>query len=203
MYTPDHFKIHNESDIHDFIERFDFGLVVSPSLNATHIPLLLQRKENLHGTLYGHVARVNPHWKEMERAEVVAIFTGPHGFISPIWYQDKPAVPTWNYTSVHAFGKVSLLSDVETEETINATLGRYEPALLEDNEVLTDEHKHKLLTGIVGFKIEIDRLEGKAKLSQNRSNADRKGVIRHLVASGDPMSLALAEMMEQLGTHEG
>ena len=147
--------------------------------------------------MYGHVARANPHLKELDGSEVLVIFTGPHGFISPTWYQDKPAVPTWNYTSVHAFGTASLLADHETTATIDATLERYEPALLTTNKILPDDYKVRLLAGIVGFKVVINRLEGKAKLSQNRSSADREGVMNHLAASGDAMSLALAAMMKQ------
>lgn len=211
MYTPKNLAMEDTAQIHRFIKEFSFGVMVSdtktshssktPSLNGTHLPFLINEKEN---TLYSHMAKANDHWRNLDGTEVLIIFSGPHAYISPIWYATPPAVPTWNYAAVHAYGKVTLLNEADTLTVINDTLKTYEPALLEGNEEgvkepVSDDFKHKLLSAIVGFKVERTKLEGKLKLGQHRPKADQEGVYQALSQSDRLDDQALAQYMEKMG----
>lgn len=198
MYIPNKFKMTDIAQQHEFIEEFGFGVVISASggLSATHLPFVLIRGESGHGTLYAHCARANPLWKDLQGQNVLVIFTGPHAYISPCWYTSKPAVPTWNYTAVHAYGVVSLLNAQDTLIAVDQVTHKYEPRLLIDRDIVTDQIKRKLLAGIVGFKIELTKIEGKAKLGQNRSKEDQTSVYNALSNSKDLNNLALAKYIQ-------
>lgn len=180
MYIPNNIKIDDISVAHDFINEFGFGVIISQSLTGTHIPFVLQRGEGQYGVLYSHLAKANSHWKELDGAEVLIIFSGPHSYISPQWYAQSPAVPTWNYAAVHAYGKVSLLNTSQTLDAVEAVVEQYEPELLSKRDVLTNDFRDKLLSGIVGFKVELSSIESKLKLGQQRSVDDQRGVYRAL-----------------------
>lgn len=198
MYIPNKFKMTDITQQHEFIEEFGFGVMISAcgGLSATHLPFVLIRGESEHGTLYAHCARANPLWKDLQGQNVLVIFTGPHAYISPSWYTSKPAVPTWNYTAVHAYGVVSLLNAQDTLIAVDQVTHKYEPRLLIDRDIVTDQIKRKLLAGIVGFKIELTKIEGKAKLGQNRSKEDQTGVYNALNNSKDLNNLALAKYIQ-------
>lgn len=204
MYIPNQLKMADLSQAHDFIEQFGFGVLISQPLNATHLPFILARDEGEQGTLYGHFARANPHWKSLHQQQVMAIFHGPHGYVSPTWYANAPAVPTWNYAAVHSYGELTLLDDPQTLQVVEQAVARYEPALLQQRTILTDAFRDKLLAGIVGFKMELSRVEGKLKLGQQRSEADQAGVFAALNQSTKYQDRALADYMRQmqLGTGE-
>ncbi len=191
-------EIKSKSDIHAFIEQFSFGIVVSDDLTATHLPFLLKKDEGEYGTLYGHFASANSHYKTLSDQAALIIFNGPHAYISPTWYATAPAVPTWNYSAVHAYGVLTLTSDDETLSIINDTVTKYEPNLHNDTTTLSDEFKSKLLKGIVGFKVELSKLEGKHKLGQHRKVEDQQGVYHALNQSSRPDDQALASYMQQL-----
>ncbi len=165
---------------------------------ATHLPFLLHRTRGTKGTLIGHMARANPH-RELLGAESLVIFQGPHAYVSPSWYEDAPAVPTWNYIAVHAYGAPEIVDDAAEVRAVLARLievheaGRSAPWQFES---LPGDFIDGMVRGIVAFEIPIARLEGKWKLNQNRSAADRDGVIRALHAQGDPMAQAVAAAME-------
>ena len=148
--------------------------------------------------MYAHCAKANTHLKSLEGQNVLVIFTGPHGYISPSWYNSKPAVPTWNYTAVHAYGVASLLNQQDTLKAVDHLVERYEPQLLVKRDIVTDEIKHKMLAGIVGFKIELTKLEGQLKLGQHRSQDDQAGVYNTLNHSSDLNNLALAKYMQKI-----
>lgn len=202
MYIPSKMKMNDLATAHDFIDDFGFGVIVSDSLTGTHIPFILKRNEGGYGVLYSHCAKANPHWKELQNAEVLIIFSGPHSYISPSWYAESPAVPTWNYAAVHAYGTATLLDEQQTLTAVNAVVHKYEPALLENREIITDEYRDKLLAGIVGIKIELTRIDGKQKLGQLRKPEDQTGVYQALVQSIKPEDQALAQYMKKvhLGT---
>ncbi len=202
MYTPSNIKMNDMSVAHDFINEFGFGIIVSNSLAGTHIPFILHRDEGGNGVLYSHCAKANPHWKELEGAEVLIIFAGPHSYISPSWYAQSPAVPTWNYAAVHAYGKVSLLNGNQTLEVVEEVVHKYEPELLVKRDVVTNEFRDKLLSGIVGFKVELSKIEGKLKLGQQRKVVDQMGVYNALTNSSDLNAQSLAKYMKEqsLGT---
>lgn len=131
--------------------------------------------------LYGHFAKANSHWKEVEGERALAVFSGPHAYISPTWYDSKPAVPTWNYAAVHCYGKVELLTEEDTAKSMDELVAKYEPNLNEEYEVMPREYKQKLARGVVGFKIILDKIQAKEKLGQHKKLEDQVGVFQALV----------------------
>ena len=203
VYLPPHFTEARPSVLVEHIERYDFGLLVShgaAGLVASHIPFLIERdRDKLH--LHGHLARPNPQVGDLAQGgEVLAIFSGPHAYISPNWYADGPSVPTWNYVDVHAYGTVSLIEDVDWLRGLVRRLSeRHEahnpvPWRMQD---LPEAYLEGMLKGIVGLDIAVTRLEGKYKLSQNRPAADRPLVIAALEGQGDADALAVARLMRE------
>lgn len=201
MYRPRSFAIDNAAAIRGLMTENGFATLLTPhagGIEITHIPLLLDVDKSRYGVLSGHVARANPHWRHWsdDAPESVAIFHGPHGYISPGWYADTRAVPTWNYAVVHAIGRPRLLEDRERLKALVMRLASvYEAPLGRPwNAEAAAGVIERELDGIVGFTMPIDRLEGKFKLSQNRSAADRDGVIAALEALGSPQAALAASM---------
>ncbi|HEY1431574.1 MAG TPA: FMN-binding negative transcriptional regulator [Stellaceae bacterium] len=201
VYLPPAFTEKRQNILMAHIERYDFGLLVTngaDGLVASHIPFLIERDgEQLH--LHGHLARPNPQVADLARGgEVLAIFHGPHAYISPNWYETGPSVPTWNYADVHAYGTVQLVEDDEWLRRFLARLSaRHEarnpvPWRVQD---LPGAYVETMLKGIIGLDIAVTRLEGKYKLSQNRPAADRPSVIGALEAQSDPDAQAVARLM--------
>jgi transcriptional regulator len=208
MYVPPHFAETDTARLHDFIERNSFGLLVSGvdgAPFATHLPLLLDRGAGPHGTLIGHVARANPQWRELPDRPALAVFSGPHAYVSPTWYEAENVVPTWNYVAVHATGPVQLVEDPgELFDIVRRTVERYEaaqprPWLLGAPSTFTD----RLLAQIVGFRLPIERLEGKWKLSQNHPAERRAKVIAALEGQGGEAAEVAELMREQLAAGTG
>ena len=177
-----------------------------PELIASQIPFLVARRDGS-VLLQGHIARANPQAADLDRgAEVLAIFPGPHAYISPSWYAAGPAVPTWNYASVHAYGTARAISD---REWLRDLLDRLS-ALHEAREAapwrmddLPEAYLELMLGGIVGIEIEVSRLEGKFKLSQNRPAVDRPRIIAALEQRDDENSRDVAALMRQREDAEG
>jgi len=200
LYVPELFAERDESALHAFVDAYGFALLISPDAQdppVTHLPLLLDRSRGERGVLLGHVARSNPHWRHMqEHPEVLAIFHGPHAYVSPSWYELHPSVPTWNYATVHAHGTARLMHDAEELEKLVRRLvdqyegGRPQPWRME----LPADYQTQMLRGIVGFEITISRITGKFKLSQNRPATDRTRVIEAL-RQGDASEQEVATLM--------
>ena len=203
MYIPKNMEMTDGDVISDFIASNGFGLLVSSRLEATHLPLIYKVGENCQGVLYGHFARANKHWETLENERVLIIFSGPHSYISPTWYDRKPAVPTWNYVSVHCYGRVTLLNKSETLASIDELISKYEPELLVNDELLPEEFKLRLSQGVVGFKIDIDEIQAKEKLGQHRTREDQKGVYLALKGSHNLDAQALSRYMEKRGIGTG
>ena len=149
-----------------------------------------------------HMARANPHWRDLEQAgEVLWVFRGPHAYISPSFYEpDHNSVPTWNYAAVHAYGRVRMTDEASLRAHLDSMVTRYErgrPAPWSTAK-LSEERIGNLLRGVVGFEVEIIRLIGKRKLSQNRSPADQRGVIAGLEEADDADSAAVGKLMREL-----
>jgi transcriptional regulator len=202
MYVPSSFDV--SSDIpycHRVIREFAFAQLItvgeSGELFITSVPFLLDETRGPLGTLRGHLARANPQAKALSGGSALVTFNGPHTYISPSWYVAAPAVPTWNYVAVHAQGTARLLDAGETRATLDALVTRYEagrdePWSFADTSA---DYQEKMVLGIVAFDIEIAKLEGKAKLSQNRSTEDLEGVIHALSNSKHPGDNEVARCM--------
>jgi transcriptional regulator len=202
MYTPSPFLETDQGRLHDFIVAYSFGLLVSTHQGvpfATHLPLLLERDAGPHGTLLGHMARANPHWEDLEGRTVLAVFSGPHAYVSPTWYEAKNVVPTWNYVAVHAYGACRLVQDTEALTGILArTVATYERPMPEPWTLDTGtDFFRKMARAVVGFRIEVSRLEGKWKLNQNHPQERRERVIRVLERSEDQDAKAIARLMAE------
>lgn len=203
MYIPRTFEVTDTLTLHTFMERHSFATLISSAAGepfATHLPLLLDREVPPHGRLIGHMARPNPQWKSAGGSRVMAIFHGPHAYITPTWYESNETVPTWNYATVHAYGVMTLIDDVSRlREIVERTVNIYEGSMpkpwsmSEANPAYIDT----MLKGIVGFEIPIDRLEGKWKLNQNHPLERREKVIRGLEATGRPEDAAVAQFMRK------
>ena len=191
MYIPQHFRIDDAVEIDRFIASNGFATLVSTVSNglfATHLPLLYQPEA---GKLLGHIALANPQWQDLEGQSVLAIFAGPHDYVSPSWYT-APGVPTWNYQAVHVTGVAKYLTDKAQLEAIIIALTQQEEARFAAPWVAT--YQASKVQGIVGIEIAIDEIQCKYKLSQNRSAADRQQVAEQLQAGGNG---ALAAAMRE------
>jgi transcriptional regulator len=200
MYMPRAFSVTDQQILHQFIDQHSFATLVSTLDGkpfASHLPLLLERTRSAQGALLGHVARANPHWRAFDgKQEALAIFQGPHAYVSPSWYSTAPAVPTWNYTAVHAYGVPQVLADEQAfSELLDRLIAYHEAGMPTPwSGELPADFRARLMQGIVGFVMPIERLEGKFKLSQNRSQEDRRRVVEHLAGSADAGEKALAEL---------
>jgi transcriptional regulator len=202
MYIPTAFRETDTETLFDLIEQYSFGLLVSEhdaTPFATHLPLLLDRTFAPHGCLIGHMARANPQWQQAEGKTVMAVFSGPHAYISPTWYESGNVVPTWNYVAVHAYGTFRAIHEVDALlEIVGQYAEFFEAAMATPwNFDATSEYARNMVRGIVGFRIEISRPEGKWKLNQNQPRDRREKVVRALLASDDELSQAIAALMQR------
>ncbi|MFO0844666.1 MAG: FMN-binding negative transcriptional regulator [Gemmataceae bacterium] len=202
MYIPPTFQESDLPTLHEFIERHSFGLLVSQhdcSPFATHLPFLLDRSTGALGTLLGHVARANPQWQQCLGQRVLAVFSGPHAYVSPSWYEAEHVVPTWNYVAVHASGRVRLVEDRDgLLDIVGRSVEVYERSMPRPWSLgEPDTFVERLLKQIVGFRIEIEQIEGKWKLNQNHPVERREKVVRALAERGDENSTAIAALMRQ------
>jgi len=206
MYVPGHFAENDSAVLHGLIRDHSFGLLISVvdgAPFATHLPFLLDTEVGAeagpHGTLVAHMARANPHWQAFaDGVDSLVVFQGPHGYITPSWYAPGNNVPTWNYVAVHAYGVARVIDDPAAARAVPERLTALHESGFAEPWQLADQDPRFLdgmLRGIVAFEIPIARLEGKAKLSQNKTPADRAGVIAALATTGRADDHALAWMM--------
>lgn len=202
MYVPAAFAETDTAKLHEFMGRNSFDVLTSngeSGLVASHLPLLLDAGVGPHGLLLGHMARANPQWREV-MGEVMAVFSGPHAYVSPSWYEEGGTVPTWNYVAVHAYGTFHAvedrdgLLDILRRSVTTFESQRAKPWVFDES----DPHIEKMLRAIVGFRIEITRLGGKWKLSQNHPEDRRRKVIRALGVQDDEGARAVAGMMSDV-----
>ncbi|MCC3303637.1 FMN-binding negative transcriptional regulator [Sneathiella sp. HT1-7] len=183
MYVPPHFSVPGKETLIRLLPEASFGLLVSTGEDgvpiATHLPFSYDADRGEHGTLIAHMARANPHGQLLSTGEALAIFQGPHDYISPNYYATDVNVPTWNYVAVHAYGTPKIIEDtMEVRKLLDQ--------LTEDNEkdqaepwrtdMLDQRRLEGLMRGIIAFEMPIDRIEGKAKLGQNKSPEDQAAI---------------------------
>jgi transcriptional regulator len=196
MYIPKHFEVTDADEIFSLMQQYSFATLISVHDGlpfATHMPFVANQEKNL---LTSHIAKANPQWTTFkDNAEVLVIFQGDHSFISPTWYDKHPSVPTWNYMTVHAYGKIAIVEEPEkVKNLLHELVLQYEKTW--DMQGLSEKYLHGMMQGIVAFEIEITRLEGKFKLSQNRTELDRKQVIEALGKSDHVSDKAIAKAMQ-------
>lgn len=198
MYTPRHFEVRDNDLLFALMDRFSFATLVTIDNGvpvATHLPYLIEREKGPRGTLLSHMARANTQWQTFQPdQEVLTIFQGDHAYISPSWYAQQPSVPTWNYMVVHAYGVPRVIDDDAALMMLERVIAKHEAAYTPPW-TMDVAYSTKLLRGIVAFEIELTRIEGKFKLSQNRAAHDQEQVIAALSASRDPVERAVAQHM--------
>lgn len=201
MYTPHSFKESQIDKLHALIRENSFGILTSQnqgSLQATHLPFMVESGNGKHGTLVTHMARANKHWRSLnEDTEALAIFQGPHGYISPAWYANDATVPTWNYAAVHVYGHPRVIHAPARLHNIVMDLVDFHEAQQphEWRMDIPDKEMETMLKSIVGIEIPISRIEGKMKFNQNLSEEDQRGVVDHLSASNDKRDKEIADIM--------
>ena len=203
LYTPAHFADADRAASARLMHDHPFATLLTPATPepfVSHLPLLLHAACEPHGTLVGHFARANPHWQNAAGVESIAIFHGPHAYVSPSWYvEPAKAVPTWNYATVHAHGALEVIADAAGARAVLDTLvQRFEGSRPSPWTFAMPERQRDALVGaIVAFRMRIRRLDVKFKLSQNRPAADRVRVAAALDAEGYADATAMAEWMRR------
>jgi transcriptional regulator len=208
MYQPDHFRAHDPPQMRALMRDRPLATLISAGpagLQATHLPTVL-RDDEPHGVIECHLARANPHWKDLaEGNEALMIFQGAEGYITPNWYPSKTqhgkVVPTWNYAVVHAYGRPEMMQDKDwlrrhvSDLTAQQERNEPQPWMVTDAPA---SYIDVMLRGIVGFRFAVTRLEGKWKMSQNRDVKDRDGVAKGLGTRADGDDLEMAELVSQI-----
>ena len=203
LYTPSHFATSDRVAVARLIHDYPFATLVTPATPepfVSHLPLLFVPDCEPHGTLLGHMARANPHWEHAQGVPSIAIFHGPHAYVSPSWYAEPAqAVPTWNYAAVHAHGTLDIVRDpVETRQILDALVQRFEGSRDAPWQFAMPQRQRDALVGaIVGFRVRIRTLNAKFKLSQNRPREDQVRVADALDAEGYAEATAVAQWMRR------
>lgn len=199
MYTPSHYKNKDINEVKAFLEQNSFGILVNQTEGrpwATHIPLELDMDDDGNNILVGHISRANPQWKYFKEVEdVLAIFNGPHSYISSSWYKEEE-VPTWNYIAVHIYGRIEILNEKALLDSLHKLVDKYEeatanPVSLHD----LSSHTMEQIKGIVGFKIHIKEIQATYKLSQTRPQ-DHPKIIEELNKTKNSGSKQIAKLIK-------
>ena len=202
MYTPPFYKNENIEEVAAFIEANSFGILISQTdtkLWGTHIPLELDVNDEGKKILFGHISKGNLQWKNfVNDNEVMAIFNGPHTYISSSWY-DHENVPTWNYIAVHVYGKIKIIEGAKVVNALKKLVDKYEKKSAKpvSVETMSSDFLNKHINGIIAFEIEITEIQSAYKLSQNRDEKNHKNITSELRSSGDLNAIAVANEMEK------
>ena len=197
MYSPSYNRLEDRAELLAFMRANNFPVLVTGTggvLHASHLPVMIGSAEPL--VLDMHMARNNPQWKEFfDDQEVMVVFSGPHAYVSPRWYEEKERVPTWNYAAVHAYGFPKINSEKkEKYESQRRLVAAMDPQWLPEFDRLSDKYVTMMLEGIVNFEIAVTRVETRWKLSQNRSRREMELIAAQLDKSGDSLEKALGAL---------
>jgi transcriptional regulator len=197
MYSPPYNRPEDRAEILAFMRANDFPLLITGTggtLHASHLPVVVQeRGEDV--LLDMHMAKNNPQWREFFDDEVLVVFSGPHSYVSPRWYEQKERVPTWNYAAVHAYGTPKLIEGRAAKHAGQERLvATHDPEWLAEFHNLREQYVTSMLEGIVNFEIKVTRLETRWKLSQNRGRREMELIAAELDKSADSSVRALAEL---------
>ena len=201
MYTPKHFEEKDRAKLVEFMKEYNFAALVNSAKKrywATHLPFLVEESGG-EIILKAHMAKANPQWANFKPDEdVLVIFQEPHAYISPKLYENPVSVPTWNYIAVHAYGVPEILPGVEERiALLEESFEAFESSFRQQWDVLPADYKSELLEGIVAFRIKITNIEGKFKLSQNRTEKEREKVIAELAQKEDKTQSDIAGFMKK------
>jgi transcriptional regulator len=195
MYSPPYNRIEERAEVMEFMRANNFPLLVTGTggaLHGSHLPAMVHERDG-RLVIDMHMAKNNPQWKEFFDDEAMVVFTGPHAYISPRWYEEKERVPTWNYTAVHAYGVAKVLEERKAKHASQRRLvAAMDPQWLPKFDALRQEYVDGMLDGIVNFEIAVTRLETRWKLSQNRSRREMELIAAELERSADSGARALA-----------
>jgi transcriptional regulator len=197
VYSPSYNRVEDRGELVAFMRANNFPLLVTGTggvLHASHLPALIQETQG--GLAIDmHMAKNNPQWKEFFDDEVLVVFSGPHAYVSPRWYEETERVPTWNYAAVHAYGIARVISDPKHKHASQRRLVEaMDPEWLPKFDALSPNYVTGMLEGIVNFEIRVTRLETRWKLSQNRGRREQELIAEQLEHSADPMARALAAL---------
>jgi transcriptional regulator len=201
MYIPSFNLLTDKQEAISFMQKYSFATIITAVNDvpeATHLPFLV-KQENDKVYLLSHFAKANPQSAQIIDKTSLVIFTEPHAYISPKNYEKEENVPTWNYIAIHAYGKAVIIEEESKKaELLQHTINFYDPGYMQQWETLSDHYKSKMMKGIVAFKIEITDLQGKQKLSQNRTEQERENIISSLSQSTDTNEKEIAAYMSKL-----
>ena len=201
MYIPKIYRNNDVGEILEFIRQNSFAQLISVSDNlpiASHLPIMLRSDKDQH-YLHGHMARANPQWKSFASQKAMVIFNGPHSYISSSWY-DHVNVPTWNYIAVHVYGTIRIIDGDELYQSLKTLTAHFEAT--QEKPVSVEgmsDYVRAQMKGVVGFEIQVEKLEGKWKMSQNRDEKNYIAVISQLEKINDANSQAVASIMKARG----
>ena len=197
MYSPSYNRLEDRAELLEFMRANSFALLVTGTggaLQASHLPVMVKERDGKL-SLDMHMARNNPQWQEFFDDEVMVVFSGPHAYVSPRWYEEQERVPTWNYAAVHAYGIPGVIDESKLKhENQRRLVAMLDPQWLPRFDALRPEYVERMLAGIVNFEIAITRLETRWKLSQNRSRREQELISAELEKSPDSAERALAEL---------
>ncbi|GGP06834.1 FMN-binding negative transcriptional regulator [Oceanobacillus neutriphilus] len=199
MYIPKYYRMDDiETKIH-FIEENSFGILVSNGedmLHGTHLPFLVEKNTDGSIKLIGHMSKGNPQWREI-KGDVLVVFSGPHAYVSPTWYEEEGYVPTWDYQAVHVYGKyIPKNSPEDLKEIMDKTIAYYEKDQLKPwNGNIPNHVYHRLINGVEGFNIEVNDIQGQWKLHQDHSEVRKKRVASALGLKEDQDAIKIAKQI--------
>lgn len=200
MYIPPYYKEKDEQKLIEFMQAYNFATLISTmdsNIYATHLPFVIEKRGDKL-ILVCHMAKANPQWEVFTQNEVLVIFQGPHAYISPTHYEKQQNVPTWNYIAVHATGKTKIISEpVEVIALMEKTINHFEKGFYEQWKSLSAEYVNGMLKAIVGFEIEVTKLEGKFKLSQNKTKNEQQNIVDSLGKSEDTAQTEISKEMKK------
>lgn len=197
MYSPPYNQVNDRAELVQFMRANGFPILVTGTggvLHASHLPVTVHEQgEQI--VIDMHMAKSNSQWQEFFEEEVMVVFSGPHAYVSPRWYEEQERVPTWNYAAVHAYGVPAIIADRKAKgESQRRLIESLDPAWLPKHDALSPEYVDRMLDGIVNFSIPVARIETRWKLSQNRGRREMERIAAALDESGDSNERALAAL---------
>ncbi len=201
MFIPKMFEFHDKAEQIAFMKQYSFATIITNQGDkpiATQLPFIIEERVDTL-IISGHFATTNEQTKYIEQNTSLIIFSEPHAYISPIHYDNIQSVPTWDYVSVHAYGKARIIGDTSSKiQALEKMISFYEPEYLEQWNQLSDKYKHGMLRGIVAFEIEITAIQAQKKLSQNKTKIERDRMVTHFEENGTAIERDLAQFIKNL-----